>query len=129
MKYVIDSYAWLEYFMGTEKGAKAKALIDSREHEKLTPSICIAEVYAKALKLEGEAGAEEKRAFMKASSAFIALNESIAVQAAKLDVSLKRSVEGWGLADSIVLATAKFTGSKVLTGDTHFEALEDVQLI
>jgi predicted nucleic acid-binding protein len=129
MKYVIDSYAWIEYFMGTERGKKAKAIIDSREHEKLTPSICIAEIYAKALKLEGEEGAEERRAFMKAASAFVPLNESIAVQAAKLDVSMKRNVERWGLADSIVLATAKFTGSKVLTGDRHFQALEGVDLI
>ena len=129
MKYVIDSYAWLEYCMGTEKGEKAKAIIDSPEHEKLTPSICIAEIYAKALKLEGEEGAEERRAFMKASSAFIPLNESIAVQAAKLDVSMKKNVDGWGLADSIVLATAKFTRSKVLTGDRHFQRLEDVELI
>ncbi len=129
MKYVIDSYAWIEYFMGTEKGERAKAIIDSREHEKLTPSICIAETYAKVLKVEGEEGAEERRAFMKAVSAFVALNETIAVQAAKLDGSMKRNVKGWGLADSIVLATAKIMGSKVLTGDKHFQALEDVELI
>jgi len=106
--------------MGTEKGEKAKTIIDSREHEKLTPSICIAEIYAETLKLEGEEGAELRRDFMKATSAFIALNESIAVQAAKLDVSMKKSVKGWGLADSIVFATARSTGSKVLTGDRHF---------
>ncbi len=129
MRYVIDSYAWLEYFMGTGKGEKAKAIIDSGEHEKLTPSICLAEVYAKVVKLEGEGGAEERRAFMKAGSAFVPLNEGIAVNAAKLDVSLKRSVEWWGLADSIVLATARFTGSMVLTGDSHFEKLDDVEFI
>lgn len=114
---------------GDGEGRKARAIIDSREHEKLTPSICIAEIYAKALKLEGEEGAEKRRAFMKATSAFIAQNESIAVQAAKLDVSMKIEVKGWGLADSIVLATAKFTNSKVLTGDRHFQELEETELI
>lgn len=129
MKYIIDSYAWIEYFMGTEKGEKAKAIIDSALQEKLTPSICLAEVYAKALKLEGEAGAEKRRAFMKAGSALVMLSESIAVQAAKLDVSLKKRIEGWGLADSIVLATARSMSGRVLTGDKHFETLEDVELI
>ena len=115
--------------MGTEKGEKAKAIIDAGEHEKLTPTICLAEVYAKVLKLEGDAGAEERKQFMKTGSALVILSESIAVQAAKLDVSLKRRIEGWGLADSIVLATARSTGSKVLTGDMHFETLESVELI
>ncbi|MBI3841102.1 MAG: type II toxin-antitoxin system VapC family toxin [Thaumarchaeota archaeon] len=129
MRYAIDSYAWLEYFMGTERGERARAIIDSPVHEKLTPSICLAEVYAKSLRLEGEAGTEKRRTFMKSNSAFIALNEGIAVQAAKLDVSLKESVKGWGLADSIVLATARSTDSTVVTGDKHFEGLEDVELI
>lgn len=129
MKYVIDSYAWLEYFMGTEKGEKAKTVIDSRVHEKLTPSICVAEVYAKVLRLEGEVEAESRRAFMKAKSALIPLSETIAVQAAKLDVTLKKTIRGWGLADSIVLATARSTGSMALTGDKHFESLEGVEFI
>lgn len=129
MKYVIDSYAWIEYFMGTERGRKAKIVLDSREHEKLTPSICVAEVYAKALKLEGEQGAENRRAFMKIRSAFHPLDENIAVQAAKLDVIQKKTVKGWGLADSIVLATARSTGSFVLTGDKHFEGIEGVEFI
>ncbi len=129
MKYVIDSYAWLEYFMGTEEGEKAKTVIDSRVHEKLTPSICVAEIYAKVLRLEGEAEAENRRAFMKAKSALIPLSETIAVQAAKLDVTLKKTIRGWGLADSIVLATARSTGSTALTGDKHFESLEGVEFI
>ena len=37
MKYVIDSYAWIEYFMGTEAGEKAKPIIESTE-EKITPT-------------------------------------------------------------------------------------------
>ena len=43
MKYVIDSYAWIEYFMGTQTGEKVKSIIEGME-EKITPTICIAEV-------------------------------------------------------------------------------------
>jgi len=53
MKYVIDSHAWLEYFMGTVAGEKAGEIIESSEHEKLTPTICLSEIYAKVLKVEG----------------------------------------------------------------------------
>lgn len=129
MKYVIDSYAWLEYFMGTKSGERVKSVIDSTEDENFTPSICVAEVYAKALKVEDEGMAESRRTFMRTSSAIVPLNESIAVQAAKIDVALKKTVDGWGLADSIVLATARSKGCKVLTGDKHFDGLDDVVLI
>ncbi|MFY3741199.1 MAG: putative nucleic acid-binding protein [Candidatus Nitrosomirales archaeon] len=129
MKYVIDSYAWIEYFMGTRSGEKARSVIDGQEEEKFTPSICIAEVYAKVLKNESEDMAETRRGFIRRMSAIIPLSETIAVQAAKIDVSQKTAVEGWGLADSIVLATARSKGCKVLTGDKHFEGLEDVELI
>ena len=39
--------------MGTEAGEKVKPLIEGSE-EKITPTICFAEVYEKALKVEGE---------------------------------------------------------------------------
>jgi len=43
MKYVIDAYAWLAYFMGTAAGESAKTIIESSE-EKITSTIRLAEV-------------------------------------------------------------------------------------
>ncbi|RLE62867.1 MAG: hypothetical protein DRJ47_10020 [Thermoprotei archaeon] len=89
MKYLVDSYAWIEYFMGTKAGEKVKPIIECLE-EKITPTICLAEVYAKTLKVEGEEQAEKQRQFIKESSAVIPLDEAIAVEAAKIDVEMKR---------------------------------------
>jgi predicted nucleic acid-binding protein len=125
MRYVIDSYAWLEYFMGTPAGERAKEIIDSSANEKLTPTICMAEIYAKALRVEGSEKAELQRAFIKSRSAMVPLTEEVAVEAAKVDVEMKERVMGWGLADSIVLSTARRKGAKVLTGDDHFASLEE----
>jgi len=33
MKYIIDSYAWIEYFMGTKAGEKAKPIIEGLEEK------------------------------------------------------------------------------------------------
>jgi len=100
MKYVIDSYAWIEYFMGTKAGEKVKPIIEGLE-EKITPTICLAEVYAK----------------------------TIAIKAAKIDVDMKKKVEGWGLADSIVYATGLIREAKIVTGDIHFQNLKNVIFI
>ena len=128
MKYVIDSYAWIEYFMGTKTGEKAKSLIENSE-EKITPTICVAEVYAKTLKVEGQEFAEKQKAFIKEKSALVSLDESIAVESAKVQVRMKKEIDGWGLADSIVYATAIVKKAEVVTGDEHFKKLKNVLFI
>ena len=125
----MDSYAWLEYFMGTEAGARVKEIVDSETDEKLTPSICLAEIYAKILGTEDEQKAELRRAFIKSRSALIPLTEELAVEAAKTDVAMKKKVRSWGLADSIVLSTARNRNGKVATGDPHFRGLDESYMI
>ncbi|MGB9727013.1 MAG: type II toxin-antitoxin system VapC family toxin [Nitrososphaeria archaeon] len=128
MKYLIDSYAWIEYFMGTSAGEKVKPIIEGLE-EKMTPTICLAEVYAKTVKVEGEEMAERQRSFIKESSALAPLDETIAIESAKLDVTMKRKIKGWSLADSIVYATGLVKKAKIVTGDEHFKSLENVLFI
>jgi len=128
MKYVIDSYAWLAYFMGTKEGENAKTIIDSSE-EKITPTICLAEVYGKTLKVEGEETAEKQRIFIKEKSALAPLDELIALEAARTSNKMKKEIEGWGLADSIVYATGVVKKAEVVTGDEHFKELEGVLFI
>ena len=31
MRYIIDSYAWIEYFMGTEAGRRVKSIVEGLE--------------------------------------------------------------------------------------------------
>ena len=125
MKYVIDSYAWIEYFTGSELGKKVKSLIESSE-EKLTPTICLAEVYAKTLKVENQELAEKQKAFIKEKSALVFLDEAIALESARQNVRLKKEIDGWGLADSFVYATAIIKKAEVITGDEHFKKLKNV---
>jgi len=128
MRYVVDSYAWIEYFMGTKTRENAKAIIENSE-EKITPSICLAEVYAKTLKVESQEIAEKQKTFIKEKSALVPLDELIAVEAAKVQVRMKNEIDGWGLADSIVYATAIIKKAEVVTGDEHFKKLKNVLFI
>lgn len=128
MKYVIDSYAWLVYFMGTEAGEKTKALIESSE-EKITPTICLAEVYAKTLKVAGKELAEKQRAFIKEKSALAPLDEPTAIEAAETQNKMKKEIDGWGLADSIVYETGLVREAEIVTGDEHFKKLKGVLFI
>jgi hypothetical protein len=42
---------------------------------------------------------------------------------------MRKEIEGWGLADSIVYATASAKKAEVVTGDEHFKKLKNVLFI
>lgn len=126
--FVIDTYAWVEYFAGSEGGRKVRSYVESRSCA--TPTIVIAELSGKLLRevrgsRETGEGRSRKLDFVRSSTDVIPLDGDVATRAGELDIERKQSVKNWGLADSIVLATAREGGAQVVTGDRHFADLGD----
>ncbi len=126
---MVDSFAWMEYFMGSERGEKVKKIVGDATAECLVSAINIAEIYSKSIKVDGIDRAEERKSFIFSRCAVIDVNDELAVEAAKIDVDMKKKVKGWGLADSIVLATARAARAKIVTWDKHFQGLAEVELL
>ncbi len=120
MTVLIDSWAWVEYFKGSEAGEKAKEWIEGGERA-IISTINIAEVYRWILQSYDEATAEAKRRIMKKRCFVIPVSEGIAVEAAKI-----RKERKLGLGDAIIYSTAKSENSKILTGDEDFKDLDNV---
>lgn len=125
--FVIDTYAWVEYFAGSEAGRKVRSFVEGRRCA--TPTVVIAELSGKLLKevranRETDEGRSRKLEFVKSSTEMIPLDGDIATRAGEFNVERKQSVRNWGLADSIVLATAREAGAQVVTGDMHFSDLK-----
>jgi predicted nucleic acid-binding protein len=131
-KYIIDSYAWIEYFRASKSGEIAKRYIESKDS--VTPTIVVSEISRKLTK-EIELGNEtlegrtERLEFIRASSQVIVLDFEMGVEAGRIDVEMKKREKGWGLADSIVLCSARSKKGKVVTGDLHFKELDNVIFI
>jgi predicted nucleic acid-binding protein len=51
------------------------------------------------------------------------------VESAKINNMLKKETDGWGLADSLVYATAQLKKAQVVTADEHFSKLKNVIFI
>ncbi|MBO3840671.1 MAG: PIN domain-containing protein [Thermoproteota archaeon] len=125
-RYVIDAYAWVEYFRGSKPGEKAKHYIE--EEDSATPTVVVAELSRKLLK-EVERGAETiegrraKLEFIGILTEIVDLSRDIAELSGEIDVERKSKVPSWGLADSIILATARRANAKIVTGDKHFADL------
>ncbi|NAT10989.1 hypothetical protein C4E22_05530 [ANME-1 cluster archaeon AG-394-G06] len=119
---LIDSFAWIEYFMGTEMGEEVRDVVE-RDKQLYTSPIVIAEIYSKSLRTDGRA--EERRNFIAKRCDIIPIDEKIAVEAAKIHAEAKKTMEDFGLADAFVLASARYKNVKVLTGDPHFKEFSE----
>jgi len=129
VKIVIDAYAWIEIFIGSEKGNRVKETVEQAD-EIFTPDTVMAEV---ARKYHRE-GAEEQtiRARLEtigAASSIISISDELALEAAKCYMELLRTKRAKlskpSLFDAITLATAKLLKAKVITDDEHFKGLPE----
>jgi predicted nucleic acid-binding protein len=117
---VVDSSAWLEYFVGGKSASNfVKPIEDTKKL--IVPSISILEVFKKVLSTRGEDDALQAVALMQ-QGRVVELSVSIALLAGKLGVLHKLP-----MADSIILATAKQWKATLWTLDSDFIGLEGVR--
>jgi predicted nucleic acid-binding protein len=57
------------------------------------------------------------------------LDQKICILAGKLSFQRKRLIKGWGMIDSLILATALVSNLKILTGEKHFKDLPNVEML
>lgn len=130
VKIVVDTYAWIEIFIGSEKGNKAKKIL-TETLEIYTPDVVLAEVAHKYIR----EGIEQKtvRGRLKTiveTSETTPINMKIALESANcclklLEEAKKTGITTPSLFDAIVLATARVLKAKVITGDEHFRNLPE----
>lgn len=120
---MIDFWAWIEYFQGSETGRRVRDFLEDDEGL-IVSSINISKVYRWILRFYDEKAAEAKREAIKERCIVVDVDETIAVEAAKIKHKF-----GWGLGDSIVYATARQLKAEVLTGDSDFKERDGVILL
>jgi predicted nucleic acid-binding protein len=130
VKIVVDTYAWIELLIGSEKGKKVKELIENAE-EVYTPSKVLAETARKFLR----EGIDEKTItswleIITAASVITQIDSPTALEAAKCNLELVQKAKiskqnTPSLFDAIVQATAIINQCKILTGDEHFKNLPE----
>ncbi len=123
-EYVIDSYAWMEYFLGSKEGSVAREYIELKECA--TSSMTLAELNEK-YKRENK-DFEKDFNFIIATTKIIDVSTAIALEAGNINYENKKKIKNWGMADSIIMATAKILNAKVVTGDSHFSNLDAVMI-
>jgi len=129
-KIVIDAYAWIEFFIGSEKGFEVKELLEDAE-DIYTPGTVLAEIARKYIREGVDNKTVNTRLHIIASASNVAqLDVGIAMEAASCYLELltrakKSRLNTPSLFDAIVLGTGRSLKSKIVTGDEHFKNLPE----
>jgi predicted nucleic acid-binding protein len=119
---VVDSSGWLEFFADGPNAAFFAPAIQ-KPTELLVPTVSIYEVFKRILQQKEETDALRAVAAMQQGSV-MPLDEALALSAARLSLDAKLP-----MADSIMLAAARNSGSTLWTQDKDFEGVEGVRYI
>ncbi len=121
MKLIFDTYAWIEYFIGSEKGRIVQEYFN---YEILTPSLVLMELSYKF----DQAGWDFKKFlnFIKSKSRIIGIDEQTILEFGKIYNFLKLKNKDIGFVDIVIFTLAKVEESKILTGDKHFRDFDNI---
>lgn len=127
-KNVVDSSGWLEYF---SDGPNADFFADAIEDAAslVVPSISLYEVFKRLLREAGQgpSGGEDDALRVVAAmqrGAVVELDAELALDAARLSHDAKLP-----MADSVILATARWRGATLWTQDKDFEGFPGVRYV
>ncbi|MEM2675885.1 MAG: PIN domain-containing protein, partial [Candidatus Bathyarchaeia archaeon] len=125
---VVDSYAWIEIFIGSSQGEKAKEAILKAE-EAYTPDIVLAEIARKYMR-EGvkENIIQQRLKTIEETTEITPIDTQTAMESAKgymqlTEKAMRENLKAPSLFDAIILATEKTLNAKLITGDQHFKGL------
>lgn len=124
MVYLIDTYAWIEYFTGSKNGEKVKKIIEDENNIIITPECCLAEIKGWAIRENMDF--EELYTIIRKVSNIQCILTQDWLEAAAIRSELRKTRKGFGMIDALIIAQQKRLGHKVVSGDPHFEHLKDV---
>jgi predicted nucleic acid-binding protein len=127
IRYVIDAYAWVEYLIGSDEGAKVNEIIEKENVEIYTCAVTVAEVISKVARDKQDV--EKAFDILLSNSQILNADEEISKKTGLLHAEMRKTEKDFGLADAYVLATARELKSKVLTGDQHFKNLKEAVML
>jgi predicted nucleic acid-binding protein len=124
MEYIIDSYAWVEYFNGSKKGEILKKLFLEEKNKFFTISCCLAEIKGWAIK--NNQNFDNILNIIRPNSEILNLNENDWILAGKERAEQRIKQKDFGLIDSTILVKQKELNCKIVTGDLHFKDLKNI---
>ena len=119
---IIDSYAWIEYFFGSEKGKKVRDLIEKKECYTLEHNL--AEIYEWAKKNNENFDFLQRIIIVK--SKILAISRKDWLRGVEIKLEQRKESKDFGLIDGLMLAKQEDLKCRLVTGDKHFKNAQNV---
>ncbi len=127
MIYIIDTYAWIEYFRGYKHGEILKKLFENVNNKFVTMECCLAELRGYCLKQDLDFN--QMYSIVKHNSIILPVLIYHWINAAKIRFETRKKIKNFGLIDSILLAKQEEIKCKLISGDYHFKNLKNIVYI
>ena len=124
MIYIVDTHAWVEYFLGSKYGSVLKRLIDNKSNKFITMECSLAEIIGYCLK--NNADFNEIHNIVKTNSFVFPVLMRHWVRAAKIKFELRKKIKDFGLIDAILMAKQNEPGILVYQYDPDKQTLTKV---
>jgi len=125
--FIIDTYAWIEYFDGSRKGEKLQKLLQDEKNIFFTVECCLAEM--KGWSLKKNKNFNDMFKIVRANSRIISITEYDWIHAAEIRFEQRKLQENFGLIDAMLIVKQKELNCKIISGDYHFKHIKDVMFI
>ena len=125
-KFVIDSWAWVEYLNGTKSGSKVKERFDGGV-EAYTHLVTLAEL-ASRYNRAGKDPADPKRVVLTLSKIHVPSTDD-AYDAGLTHSAIRKRSPNFSLADAFVLQAARKLRATVITGDPDFRGIKEAEIL
>ena len=122
---LLDSSAWIEYFLGTAKGRKIRNWLSG------SPAYASAASYAEITRwaLRSKQAPEPFLRQLESVARILPIEKSVLVASGYMTEDRRKTHEKWGIMDGIIYATARKHGLELLTADQDFKGLESAIVI
>lgn len=126
-RYVIDSFAWIEYLKGSNRGMAVRKILEDAKNENSTPMIVLSEVVS-SIKRQNM-NVETALNFIFSLSNIEEVKKDDSIEAGLFHAEMRKKIRDFGLGNAFVVVTARHLGAKILTGDPHFKNMKEAVLI
>ena len=127
MIFIIDTYAWIEYFIGSKPAVQLQQLFNDKKNKFVTMECCLSELRGYCLKNNFDFN--QLYDIIKVNSLVLPVLREHWINAAKIRYEMRKETKNFGLIDSILVAKQQELNCKIVTGDHHFKNLKNVVFI
>ena len=124
---LLDTSAWVEFFQGTERSKKVESVLKTEEN--FTSIVSIAEIVNWCLRNDIRDLITVYTEGIKKGSRILGLSEAASSAAGELNFDRKKTVKNWGMLDSFIVATSLLYDLRILTKDSQFKDLPNVEML